>query len=123
MPHVTDYLLSVVTKFLSFFSSEHSGIFKSPFSFLVNMPDSPSSLLPPLRRVVTTHDSNGLATVESNVVLEPEVSLIDQFRSGCLDVASKRMEGIQGAQSAAFWVTTDGFPVNDNNIWSVCSRV
>lgn len=83
------------------------------------MPDLPS-LLPPLRRVVTTHDSKGLATVESNVVLEPEVGLIDQFRSGCLDVASKRMESIQGAQSAAFWVTTGGLPVNDNNIWSVC---
>jgi len=57
-------------------------IFKSPLTSPINMTDSPSSLLPPLRRVVTTHDAKGLATVESNVVLEPEVSLIDQFRSG-----------------------------------------
>lgn len=64
------------------------------------MTDSPSSLLPPLRRVVTTHDAKGLATVESNVVLEPE-----------------RMASIRGAQSAAFWVTTDGLPVNDNNTY------
>ena len=104
--------------FFSFFSSEHSDIFKFPFSFLVNMPAF--SLLPPLRRIVTAHDRQGLATVESDVVLESEVSLIDQFRSGCLDVASKRIESMPGAQSAAFWVTTDEIPVNDNNVWSVC---
>lgn len=108
----------ISNQFFSFFSSEHSDIFKFPFSFLVNM--STIFLLPPLRRIVTAHDRQGLATVESDVVLEPEVSLIDQFRSGCLDVASKRMESIQGAQSAALWVTTDGLPVNDNNVWSVC---
>jgi hypothetical protein len=37
------------------------------------------SQLPPLRRVVTTHDAQGLAVVESTVVLEPEVSLTNQF--------------------------------------------
>ncbi|KAF5356081.1 hypothetical protein D9756_003733 [Leucocoprinus leucothites] len=62
------------------------------------MSDSSPSLLPPLRRVVTTHDAQGLAIVESSVLLEPE-----------------RMAAVQGAQSAAIWVTTDGLPVNDNN--------
>lgn len=65
---------------------------------LTEMPNPPPSLLPPLRRVVTTHDAQGLAAVESNVLLETE-----------------RMEAIPGAQSAAIWVTTDGIPVNDNN--------
>lgn len=83
--------------FFSFFSSEHSDIFKFPFSFLVNMPAF--SLLPPLRRIVTAHDRQGLATVESDVVLE-----------------SERIESMPGAQSAAFWVTTDEIPVNDNNV-------
>ncbi|KAJ3569769.1 hypothetical protein NP233_g4836 [Leucocoprinus birnbaumii] len=62
------------------------------------MSDTTSSLLPPLRRVVTAHNAEGLAAVESNILLEP------------LD-----MPAVPGAQSAAIWVTTDGLPVNDNN--------
>jgi hypothetical protein len=35
-----------------------------------------STLLSPLRRVVTTHGQQGLAVVDSNMLLEPEVSFI-----------------------------------------------
>lgn len=74
-----------------------------------------SSLLPLLRRVVTTHDRQGLATVESNVLLKAEVSLTNQLLLNRSRMGSKRMEAVPKAQSAAIWVTTDGLPVNDNN--------
>jgi len=69
-----------------------------PFSPRTEMSNSSPSLLPPLRRVVTTHGAQGLAVVESDVLLEQE-----------------SMEAVPGAQSGAIWVTTDGIPVNDNN--------
>lgn len=42
------------------------------FSSLIEMPNS---LLPPLRRIVTIHGAQGLAVVESDLLLKQEVGL------------------------------------------------
>ncbi len=73
------------------------------------------SLLPPLRRVVTTHDAHGLAVVESDVLLEQEVGSNHRLCTNYVHYVWKSMEAVPGAQSGAIWVTADGIPVNDNN--------
>ncbi|EKM83910.1 hypothetical protein AGABI1DRAFT_81643 [Agaricus bisporus var. burnettii JB137-S8] len=57
-----------------------------------------STQLPPLRRVVTAHDHQGLAVVDSDMLLE-----------------SERMEVAPGVRAASIWLTTGGLPVDDNN--------
>ncbi|RDB28795.1 hypothetical protein Hypma_015560 [Hypsizygus marmoreus] len=57
-----------------------------------------ASFLPDLRRIVTAHDEEGVAVVQSDIRL-----------------VAADMESVRGARSAAIWVTTDSIPTNDNN--------
>jgi len=56
------------------------------------------SELPDLRRIVTSHDSQGKSTVESDTLRRPQP-----------------IPSIPGVVSARFWVTTDSVPTNDTN--------
>ncbi|KAF9457062.1 hypothetical protein BDZ94DRAFT_1274138 [Collybia nuda] len=62
------------------------------------MPNPAISNLPDLRRIVTTHDEQGVAKVQSDMHL-----------------SAQDMQAVKGAQSAAIWVTIDSIPTNDNN--------
>ncbi|KAF8641231.1 hypothetical protein AX17_000865 [Amanita inopinata Kibby_2008] len=53
---------------------------------------------PNLRRIVTTHNDRGLATVASDTRLQAE-----------------DMPGVEGARGTAIWTTTDSLPTGDNN--------
>ncbi|KAJ7038239.1 hypothetical protein C8F04DRAFT_1326448 [Mycena alexandri] len=54
--------------------------------------------LPEVRRIVTTHDEQGLGTIQSQSAIRFE-----------------DIPGMAGARAAAVWVTSDGLPTNDNN--------
>jgi len=59
---------------------------------------SAPSQLPEVRRIVTSHDTKGLGTIENDSTLRFE-----------------EIPGMKGARAAAVWVTSDGLPTNDNN--------
>jgi hypothetical protein len=56
-----------------------------------------TQVLPPLRRVVTTHNDQGIAVVESNI-----------------ELPSKPMTIVKNARDAPLWITTE-MPSKDNN--------
>ncbi|KAF9015127.1 hypothetical protein BDQ17DRAFT_1418242 [Cyathus striatus] len=56
------------------------------------------TFLPDLRRIVTAHNAQGVAVVQSDISLHPE-----------------GMEDVKGARGSSIWVTTDAIPTNDNN--------
>ncbi|KAF8168140.1 hypothetical protein B0H34DRAFT_47813 [Crassisporium funariophilum] len=62
------------------------------------MSNSTSFTLPPVRRIVTTHDAKGLALVQSDS-----------------ELPSEEMKTVKGCRSAAIWVTEDSIPTKDNN--------
>ncbi|KAF8898785.1 hypothetical protein BD779DRAFT_1464872 [Infundibulicybe gibba] len=64
--------------------------------YLMSNPLPP--LIPDLRRVVTSHNEDGISIVQSDKRLVAE-----------------DMAAVKGAKSAAIWVTTDSIPTNDNN--------
>ncbi|PPR05695.1 hypothetical protein CVT26_008936 [Gymnopilus dilepis] len=68
------------------------------FLFLYTMSEPLSLPLPPLRRVVTSHDADGKSIIQSDV-----------------ELPSEDMEQVKGARSASIWITTDSIPTNDNN--------
>ncbi|KAF8960996.1 hypothetical protein BDZ97DRAFT_1266279 [Flammula alnicola] len=57
-----------------------------------------ASLLPHLRRIVTSHDCKGIAVVQSDNV-----------------IPSEAMELVHGARGATLWITTDSIPTGENN--------
>lgn len=96
------------------FKGDNSSFMEPRTSFVMSSPNYKPHLLPDLRRIVTTHDAQGIAVVQSDTVLPSEVSQFLYLAWICTN-SMKKMELVEGARSSGIWVTKDALPTNDNN--------